>query len=326
VTDADAVLGLLNPRNFAGGSFDLDIEAARESLREHVAAPLDMAVEAAAVSVRDIVDSKLASAVRVVSVKKGNDPREFSLVGYGGAGPMHACDVAAELGVDEVLFPRDPGIMSAFGLTVSDITHNYVRSVVEAVGALDVDGVNAVIMELLERGADELDAEGLPAAKQRFGVAFEMMYAGQAHQLTVPLVEGLDRGALDGAVLDGEQLEAVVDRFEAEHDRRFGFVDDHADVRVTNVRVTAVGEVDRPAVAASSGSGSVADARLETRDVVRDVDDVVSVPCYEWEVLPSDATIEGPAIAELSNTTLWLPPDWDGRLDADRNLIARRRT
>ncbi|MFB6310242.1 MAG: hydantoinase/oxoprolinase family protein [Salinirussus sp.] len=326
VTDADAVLGVLNPGNFAGGSLELDLEAAEQSLRQHVADPLDMGLTEAAIAIRDVVDSAMASAVRVVSVKKGNDPRDFSLVGFGGAGPMHACAVATELGIDEVIFPRDPGLLSAFGLTVSDVAHNYVRSVVEQTDDLDIGAVNDIMGELLQTGADELDTENIPSADQRFAVGFEMMYSGQAHQLSVPVVSDLARDQIDDTILDRSRLETVISRFEAEHKRTYDFVDEEGTISVTNVRVTAIGEVDRPRIQTTPRESSIADARIETREVVLDVDESVDVPCYTWDAIPAGEELPGPAIVELSNATIWIPPDVRGQLDERRNLIARRTT
>lgn len=317
VTDADLVLGILNPENFAGGTMTLDETAARESLHEHVAEPLGDDVASAALAVRNVIDTKMASAIRVVAVNEGFDPREFTLVGFGGAGPAHACDVATELGIDEVIFPSNPGVLSSLGLLVSDISHEYVRSIVQTVDAADPESVTAEIEALIDRGHEELDAERVAPEHREFRVSFDVMYEGQAHYLNVPY---------EGRVLSEGDLAELADSFERAHERQYSFVDDRNPIELVNLRVTAMGETPDPAVAspAPAEDPDPAAARVGTREVVLDADERLQTPYYDRRRLAPGHELDGPAVVELDNTTIWLPPAFDGTIDPDGNLVATR--
>ena len=315
VTDADLVLGLLNPENFAGGTMDLDLEAGREAIGRHLADPLDMDVEAAALSVRNVINAEIADAIRVVSVDEGIDPREFSLMGFGGAGPMHACDVARELDVDEVVFPSNPGVHSSLGLLVSDIRHEYRRSLVTTADDVDVDHVRAVVDELVDQGTGELASENIDPSDREFTVSFDAMYAGQAHYINV---------AVEGTDLTEETLGRLVDDFEREHERRYGFVDEENPVELVNVRVTAEGDVvdPEPAPPEAGVTDRVEDARQGIREVVVDRDRTVDAPFYDWSGMGAGHELVGPAVVEQENSTVWVPPAFELRVDPHRNMIA----
>jgi len=325
VTDADLVLGLLNTENFAGGDLELNEQAARASIREHVADPLGMSVTEAALSVRDIIDSKMASTLRVISVEEGRDPREFALMGFGGAGPMHACSVANEIGINTVLVPNNPGLLSALGLMVADIKHEYVRSIVEEVETLDLERLNGAVSELLKRGEDELTAEKVPSEAQRYQIAFDVMYAQQAHFLTLPLAtESINPGTFE---LTAAQINDIADAFEAEHENRYGFVDEEMPIKIANIHVTAVGNIDDPDPSFDAIAGSVTDAVRDERPVIVNnggTQREVNATAYDWESLPTSSSVDGPAILEMSNSTVWITPEYDAEIDANKNVIARK--
>jgi len=318
VTDADLVLGILNPENFAGGTLILDREAARESIREHVAEPMGTDIEAAALAVRDVIDAEMASANRVVAVNEGVDPREFALVGFGGAGPVHACRVAAELDIDEVIFPSQPGVLSSIGLLVSDIRHEYVRSLVETVEEADPDRITAVVEELVAHGREELESERVDPEDRTFRVSFDVMYEGQAHYLNVPS---------PGQSLSESELTELTAAFERAHDRQYGFVDDRNPVELVNLRVTGVGATPNPTFepADAPTDADTADAQVGTREVIVDANERVETPYYDRSSLAPGHELAGPAIVELDNTTIWLPPSFDGEVDPYGNVVATRR-
>jgi N-methylhydantoinase A len=316
VTDADLQLGILNPENFAGGEIELDADAARAALDDHVADPLGMTTTEAAVAIRDVTDGNMASALRVVSVKQGYDPREFALMGFGGAGPMHACNVAAEMGIDTVVFPDNPGLLSALGLVVSDFEHEYVQSLVVTADEADPASVEAAVADLVDRGESELDAEGVDPSDRSFDVSIDVRYTGQSHYLNV---------GLDGRSVTESALSTLADRFETAHEDRFGFVDDVHPVELVNVRVTARGETENPELAPGDpATEHVSAARRGTRPVVVDVEEVVETPYYDGEALGPGHELAGPAVVELENSTVWIPPAFDARIDEYANLIATR--
>lgn len=313
VTDADLVLGILNAEAFAGGLLELDADAARTAL-ERIADPLDLTVEEAAIAVRDVIDTKMAAAVRAVSVEQAHDPRDFALVGFGGAGPMHACRVGLELGIDTVVFPNQAGLTSAMGLLFADIKHDYVRTVIARGSDVDLAALNETIDELIADGEADLESEEVPPGDRSFAVSFDVRYEGQAHHLTVP--------ANRRSITDDE-LAAVLDRFERSHDEQYGFVDDRDSIVLAAVRVTATGHLPHPTVGGGSANDADHAPKRGERDVILDAETTASVPFYDWgEVVPSQ-TVEGPAVIEMENSTIWVPPSFDATMDARRNVVAR---
>ncbi|MFB6310641.1 MAG: hydantoinase/oxoprolinase family protein [Salinirussus sp.] len=318
VTDADLILGLLNPEEFAGGELELDVNAARAALERDVADPLGMSVEEAAVAVRDVIDSKLASALRITTVEEGYDPREFALMGFGGAGPMHVCNVADELDIDRIIFPNNPGLTSAFGLLVTDVQHNYVRSIVEPLPDLDRESLGQDFADMISQGQDELESEGVASEDRSFRCALDMKYVGQAHHLTIPLDIGEDVDSVDD-----NTLEAAADAFESRHMERYDFVDEHNPIEVVNARVTAIGAVEDIELS-PTGAASADAARRATRTVTVENGRHVDTPCYAWSELGAGAALEGPAIVELANSTIWIPPGFGGEVDRFANLVVTR--
>ncbi len=317
VTDADLLLGILNADTFAGGSMTLNREAAYESVRAEVAEPMKTDVESAALSIREVIDTEMASAIRVAAVNEGFDPREFALIGFGGAGPAHACSVAAKLGIDRVVFPSNPGVFSSLGLLVSDIRHEYIRSIIETVDAADPDHITETIDELVARGHDELEAEGVPAPERTCRVSFDMMYQGQAHYLNVPI---------PATTIDSETLVNLTKAFEQAHQTQYGFTDERNPVELVNVRVTAVGATADPdrTPGEPTPTADPTDAKQGTREVVVETDIRVETPYYDSTGLQPGHELTGPAIIDRENTTMWIPPAFDGRIDQYGNLVATR--
>ncbi|MFO7927574.1 MAG: hydantoinase/oxoprolinase family protein [Halobacteriota archaeon] len=315
VTDADLVLGILNPETFAGGTVTLDSDAAEGSIREHVAEPMGVSVEAAAAAIRDVIDTKMASATRVTAVNEGLDPREFALVGFGGAGPVHTCNVAAELDIDEVVFPNRPGVLSALGLLVSDIRHEYAMSLVETVESVDPDRIEAGIDELTERADRELESEGVAPDDRAFEISFDAMYEGQAHYLNVPYPK---------RTITDTDLPGLAAAFESAHDHQYGFVDDRNPVELVNLRVTAVGATPTPPSTEREGTATEPPTPLGHREVVLGADERVETPYYNRDDLGTGHELTGPAVVESDNTTIWIPPSFDGSIDRFGNLVATR--
>jgi N-methylhydantoinase A len=316
VTDANLVLGVLNPSNFAGGEMDLDVDAARASL-EPIAEALGVGIERAAVAVRSVVDSNLASAIRVVSVKEGYDPREFALMAFGGAGPAHACNVADKLDIDTVIFPANSGLFSATGLLQSDIRHEYVQSIVKLADAVDSGRLDDRVDAMVEDANEELSSERVPPADRSFQISFDAQYEGQAHYLTVPL---------GGTTVNDAALSAFADRFEEMHESRFGFRDEENPIEIVNIRVTATGAIglDDVRTERDTESGGENAAKRGERTVRLSDDRTVTAPHYEWERLSPEATIDGPAIVEARNSTAWIAPAFDATVRPDGTLLARR--
>jgi len=304
-SDANLVLGYLNPDYFAGGAIRLDVEAARRAIETTVAAPLGLDLVAAAHGMFHVMNVAMASAIREISVQKGYDPRDFLLVCAGGAGPVHAAMIADELEIPRLLIPRDSSIFCAAGMLRSDLKHDFVRGCHTVFAEDTTDGarLRGLATDLREAGAARLAAEGIPAARQRFVHALDLRYAGQYHEVTVEVEQ---------ARLDGPDYAAIAGAFHAGHNRLYGYdlAQEGTALELVNLRVTAIGTTEKPPLAEEPRRGADAGpARTGSRPVyLPDRRDFAEVDVYDGDRLGHGHRLEGPAIVEQRNTTVFVPP------------------
>ena len=237
VSDANALLGRLDARRFLGGRMALDLDGARAAMAA-LADQTGLMPEATALGVIDVANVSIDRALRRVSVARGHDPRDFTLVAFGGAGPLHACDVADRLQIPRVLVPPTPGVLCALGLLVADVLLNASRAILAPVDAGLVVRLEAALSGMVVQARSELATEGIPAGRMRFGATLDMRYAGQAHELAV---------TLDG--LGGWTADELCAAFHAVHRQTYGHALPDRAVEVVTLRFEAVGEIDKPAFA-----------------------------------------------------------------------------
>ncbi len=321
VTDADLVLGFLNPDYFLGGTQRLDIAAARAAIAAKIATPLGMSFAEAASGIRRIVDMRMADEVRVYAAKRGVDARDFTLLPFGGAGAVHAAAVAEELGVARILVPPRPGAFSALGLLCSDVVHDYVRSELRPMAQVTPDHAEAIFRALERRAAAELAEEGLGDARASRERALDMRYTGQGYELTVSLAglkAPLTQRALDEARRRFDELHARL-HFHAASDRPVEIVSYRLRVRVAAPKyVPEKSAMKRARIVPESAAKGFRrvrfDAARETRTRI-----------FERDRLAAGARIEGPAIVEQFDATTVIPPGWRATVDEFLNLILERR-
>ncbi len=298
VTDANLVLGRLPVQVRLGGRVVLDVDAARAALAQ-VAARLGLPdPESAALGVVRIVDERMAQALRVVSVLRGLDPRTYTLVAFGGAGGLHACDLAARLGMTRVLAPAHAGVLSALGMLAAAPGRDLARTVIRPLAALAAADIEAQIERLAAAGGAELAAEGIVAAPA-LHATLALRYRGQSHTLNVPWT---------GSV------EAVATDFHAAHARRYGHRLEHP-LEVVTVRLRL--RAAAPPLALPR-AGPAADAALGMTDVHGVA---APVPVLARERLGAGARVTGPAVAVDAGATVWLAPGWSARADGHGNLL-----
>ncbi len=314
VTDANLAIGLLNPENFAGGGIRLDRGRAERAIQLHAAATLGISVVEAAEGIRRIVNAGMAGAIRVVTVEKGYDPRDCVLMAFGGAGPVHAVDLAEELEIPRVIVPRYPGITCALGLVLADISHDYVRTLLADVEKLEPDALNRRFRELEDQGHRGLAADGVPAERQIMTRSADLRYVGQGYYLNVPVT---------GGALDRRAADAFCEAFHAAHEATYGFRNPGEPVELANIRVTATGRMDKPAFRAHPDAGpSAAPARKGSREVyARDGGRFVPFAVCDRARLRAGNVVEGPAIVEQPDSTTVIPAGYRGRVDAYLNLL-----
>ena len=315
ITDANLVLHRLDPDHFLGGEMRLDEEAAWRAIKEKCADPLGLDVVEVALGIVEIANNAMVSALRRISVQRGYDPRDFVLVAFGGAGPVHANRLAAELDIPTVLVPRSPGTTSAMGLLVTDIKHDYSTTLIQRVDRLDAELVNRLYREMAARGEEALLAEGMGHASIAFEQQVDMRYVGQSYELPIPCG--------DGGVEDA--LEGMLQNFHSEHERAYGFAAPGEPVEFVTLRLTAVGNIAKPKLRElPERSGDVRAARRTVRRVYfAEAGEFVDCPSYDRYRLPAGGVIGGPAIIEEMDSTTVIHPGFQGEVDRFGNLLIR---
>ncbi len=308
VTDANVVLGRLIPEAFLGGGMTLDRDAALAAVGE-IAARLGSTVEEAALGMVRVANANMEAAIRVISVERGHDPRRFTLVAFGGAGPLHACELAAVLRIPRVLVPSTPGVLSALGMLAADILKDYVQTVMVSTDQA-AGKVEPIFAELEQRGREELLREGVEEDRTVIERYLDLRYVGQSYELLVPY-EG--------------DLAAAIAGFHVAHDRRFGYSDPRERVQVVNVRLKARGVADRPEIERVPLDPTAQAVPVELRPVVFTGATVAhDTPIFDRATLVPGSTISGPAIVTQYDTTTVLPPGWRLTVDATRSLVAEQ--
>ncbi|HET9110235.1 MAG TPA: hydantoinase/oxoprolinase family protein [Ktedonobacterales bacterium] len=310
VTDANLVLGRLIPEHVLGGSLPIDPAAARESVMK-IAHPLALTPEEAALGIVRIVNAHMEGAIRVISVQRGYDPRACTLVAFGGAGPLHACELAASLRIPRVLIPPVAGVLSALGMLAADIIKDYVRTIMLPLTGSD-DVIAAALARLAEQGRHDLSGEDCAEERIIIERALDLRYMGQSYELTVPFDEEAD----------------MASAFHRAHAQRFGYSDEREPVQVVNVRVKARGRVDAPQLPRHDDDETTVRAELSgwRRVAFSGADGGLAwqdTPVYLRERLTPGAALTGPAIVVQYDTTSVLPPGWSATVDATGAILAQ---
>jgi N-methylhydantoinase A len=317
VTDANLVLGRLRPDRFLGGRMHLDLERAR-ALLARLAAQIGAEVETAALGIVRVVNANMERAIRAISLERGYDPRRFTLVPFGGAGPMHSCDLAGALGIPRVLAPTHPGILSALGVAVADVVKDYSRTVMLRGNDLERRRLEEEFHGMEGQARAELQGEGLPSNEMTARRFLDVRYVGQSFELTidcpnlVPTLRG--RRPLD-------LHRTIGNNFYRAHLQRFGYADRGEPVEVVNLRLKLELAVEKPKVDPQPLGDADASAALVGREPVVFPQGSLSSNLYDRDRLKPGNRIAGPALLLQLDTTIVAPPGWDGAVDPYGNLV-----
>jgi len=307
MSDANLVLGRMGSETRLGGTLRLDAGAARKAIETHIAGPLGIDVVAAAVGILRVAHANIVRGIRVVSVERGHDPRQCTLVPFGGAGPMHGTPVARELQIGRLIVPPAPGILCALGQLLADLRHDLVETHIFPLAAGNAEPALAIALRLSDAADRLLAADGVPPDKRSIEVRVEARYVGQSYELPIAFRHS-----------DADGWAGLAGDFHAAHRNRFGHADAEAPIEIVAFGATAIGKVDTPELPAlaSGGSTPAAAAQVSTRDVFFEGDDIgeagkwVSARIFQRDRLLADNVIEGPAvIEEVSATTVLYPGD-----------------
>jgi len=308
VTDAHVVLGHVPPRRPIGGLDALSLDAAREAVAS-VGARLGLGLEETALGMLEVSDAAMERAIRVISVERGQDPREATLVAFGGAGPLHAVAVARRLAIPRVIVPRCAGVLSAFGLLTADAGHDHSRSLLRGLRSLSEEEVEAVLEELRGAGRSRLLTEGVPEAAIRFRCTADLRYAGQSHELNIDLYE-------PGAeVVSIERLE---ERFHRAHAVRYGHDASEERIELVTLRVRTYAPSSLPETRDATGEESEEEHEAEAWF---DSGGPARTRFGDRDRLAVGAAFEGPRVVLGTESTILIPPGARGEVDRFRNVI-----
>ena len=313
VTDAQYVLGYLDPAWFEEGELEFDAEAARTAIDQHIARPLSMDLVTAADGIYQLVNNNMAAALGVVSVERGYDPREFVLVVAGGAGPIHAAAIARELDIPLILIPRESSVFCAAGMLISDLKHDYVRTYATDIDQVDTGAVSALFRDMAATARATLTSESVPADRIDIKYSADLRYIGQFNEVEVALA--------DGAQLTDKSVEDLSAAFHLKHDSLYGYSMPDAGVELINLRITARGKTEKPAQERhEKGAVDPDHALLGARDAWF-AGDFVDTPVYEGLKLANGNRVSGPAIIVQPTTTIIVPPDFELLCDEYNNYL-----
>lgn len=304
VSDANAILGRLDAEHFLGGAMPLDLDSARKALKK-LAKSMNLSLEAAAQGVIDVANVNIDRAVRRVSIARGYDPRNFTLMAFGGAGPLHACAVAERLEIPRVLIPRYPGVLCAFGLLVADVRRDYSRTVLQRVSESTISDLQSYLDLIIQQAQADLQRENISEADMIFNPLLDMRYAGQSFELSVPFADD------------------IVAAFHDAHQRSYGHAMRERAVEVVNLRLQAIGKVEKPILEPES-VGSPGDQRKSLWDAPKPLQTKNGFAFYDRESLPPGAQLESPALIFQLDSTVYIAPGWSAYVDGYRNLILER--
>ncbi len=313
VTDANLLLGRLSSEAFLGGRMALDVGLARDAIRERIAEPLGLSLEEAAEGIVRVVNAGMIKGIRVVSVAKGYDPREFTLVTFGGAGPLHAAELAAELNIPKVLVPIAPGVTSAMGLLMADLRHDLVRTaLLSSVDAAPAD-LGEVYAELESEALAQMEREGVSREEVSLVRTADVRYLGQGYELEVPV---------SGGDVTASELGALYARFHEAHTQAYGFALRDSPLEIVNLRATAIVTLPQPTLGGAelAGENNPARALREHRDVFFHNEPRPSA-IYDRSKLLAGDRIEGPAIVEQFDSTTVVWPGQSANIDRYGNLF-----
>lgn len=315
-SDANLALGYLNPDGLLGGKLPLDLDAARRAIKK-VADPLGLTVEQAAYGMFTIVNNNMVNGIRRVSVERGYDPRDFVLVGAGGATAAHITALAREMGIDTIILPKLASGLCAFGQIISDVKYNYMAT---APVRLDNDAaykrIDKLFREIEKQGIAHLEKDGFTKKTIDVKRSLDMRYVGQVHECTV------DIGTFD---INAKSIAKVKEAFHKRHEQLYTYAEPHNAVEVVNIESTLFGRIDKPkAPKLARGSTTARALKGHRKAIFEATGKATRTPIYDGSKLGAGASVKGPAIIEEVTTTIVIEPGWTARLDASGSYVITR--
>jgi len=318
ITDANLVVGVLHPEKFLGGKMKLNKPKAERLLEEKIARPLGLSMQEAADGILKIINVKMEEAIKAVSSQRGYDIRDFTLVAFGGGGPMHAGRIALDLGIPSLLIPFAPGVTSALGLLMSDVKHDYVRSKLAPLKELDLNEANHLFSQLIEQARAELRSEGFRDNEMEMQPFLDLRYAGQGYELTVPSPMPPFKAA---------DIDLMRRRFDSQHEQAHGHKAESEPVELVSMRLISVGLVPQAKFSPIKPTGKKLEAaRIGERKIFFGREHrTLNCRIYSRDALEPTHKIAGPAVIEQMDTTTVIHPEQEATVDSYGNMIVRQK-
>ena len=313
ITDANLLLGRINPEYFLGGEHKLYPDLAKKAIQK-LSDKLGLSLLDTANGIIEIANANMVGAIRLISVQRGFDPRDFVLVAFGGAGPMHANALARELRIPKVLVPMSPGVTSALGLLVSDIKHDYVQAYIQQISSIDLPYVNRTFYEMEGKSRQVLTSEGVSDDDMSFARYLDIRYVGQSYELKIEIPsQNLEAGA-------EEEINLA---FFRAHERAYGYAATTEPTEVVNLRMTAIGAITRPQLRQLKHAGSDSSTAIkgERKVYFAEVGEIVPCRVYDRYRLECGNQIKGPAIVEEVDSTVVIHPEYSADIDRYGNIL-----
>lgn len=313
-TDANLVLGRIDPNNFLGGEIVLRKELAVRAIREKVAVGFGMAVEEAAEGILRLANANMINAIRLISVARGYDPRDFALVAFGGAGPLHAVELARELSIPRVVIPRFPGLTSAFGTLRVEIRHDFIQAVFQKESEFDPERLSRIYAGLEDKGRKTLRDEGLAGDQMHLARYADVKYFPQNKYMTMPVPDG---------PLGAREMRGIVEAYVERYQREFGYTipTDIAEVEICNARLVASGSSRKAELSRTAPGAAPVRPRAARDGYFREAGGFVKTPAFDKAALGPGAAIVGPAVVEQMDSTILIPPGASATVDGYLNVV-----
>jgi N-methylhydantoinase A len=312
VTDANLVLGRLDPGYYLGGEMSLDAEAAKQAILNRIARPLKLSLEEAAEGIIKVINASMVRGIRKVSVEKGFDAREFSMICFGGGGPLHSLELAEELRIPTVVVPISPGVNSALGLLIADFRYDYSQTFLRKTQEIDLDSLNQRFIDLEIVAVQQMLDERIPREEMRILRSVEMRYSGQGYELEVSVSSG---------TLTEKDLKRIKDSFHQLHRQLYGYASPQEATEFVYLRIAALGKIPKPKFKKEKEGDRKPARGLKGKRKVFVQGKYVSLPIYERALLRPGDKIQGPAVIEQMDSTTFLANGRLARVDPYLNLI-----
>lgn len=311
-TDANLLAGRLSPKNF---DYNVDMKKVEEAILSKVGNHFEMSAEEAALGIIRIANSNMLNALKLISIRKGHNPQDFTLLAFGGGGSMHAPALALELGVKKVVVPIASPVFSAWGMLMTDLRHDYIQTYIKRVGSLDLEEVENRWKDIEMNAFNHFKEEGMKEEQVEFQRYADMRYVGQEHTVKVPVPNNK---------WDNDDLLQIVEKFHALHEKNYTFRLDDTETEIVNIHVIAFGKVPKPKIAKIKRETTLEEALKEQRPVYFDKHGWVDTPVYDRDMLPIDKVIQGPAIIEEKSAVTLIYKEQHLYIDDFGNIIIER--